>query len=36
VSDAAAPIRPAGAAVHEGAAAAPAQDASGRDRQAAV
>jgi len=36
VSDAAAPDRPARAAVHEGASAAPAQDAPGRDRQAAV
>lgn len=31
VSDAAAPVRPAGAAVHKGAATAPAQDSPGRD-----
>lgn len=36
VPAAAAPVRPAGAAVHQGAAAPAAQDAAGRDRQAAV
>lgn len=34
--DAAAQVRPTGTSVHEGAAAATAQDAPGRDRQAAV